>query len=209
MLAVPDIAQFTFSVRAEAPDAAAAQEQSGTVVNDILGYLADMGVAESDIKTLNYNLYPRYRWVEQVCEPGTLCRGGEQVQDGFEVNQSVQVKVRNTDEASTIVSGVGERGATNISALDFVIDDTDALQAEAREAAIADAQEKAEVLADDLGVELVRIAGYFEDSARYAPSPFDTRAMNLDLAETSFEGAELPMGEETTSSRVTITYEIR
>ena len=210
VLAVPDIGQFTFSVRAEAPDAAAAQEQSGTAVNNIIAFLKESGVEEKDIKTLNYNLYPKYDWVEQICAPGTFCNRGEQVQTGFEVNQSVQVKIRNTDDASAILTGVGEREATNISGLDFVIDDTDALAVEARALAIADAKTKAEELAADLGVDLVKIAGYYEEDARYAPSPFQNRAMSFEMDEDSaFGGAELPMGEDQTIARVTITYEIR
>ena len=172
--------------------------------------LKDSGVEEKDIKTLNYNLYPKYDWVEKICLPGEFCNRGEQVQTGFEVNQSVQVKVRNTNDASSILSGVGDREATNISGLDFVIDDTDALVMEARELAIADAKEKAIMLAKDLGVDLKKISGYYEEDARYTPSPYQNRTMSFDIAEeSSFGGAELPMGEEQTVSRVTITYEIR
>lgn len=210
VMAVPDIGQFTFSVLAEAEDAATAQELSGTSINDIIAYLKEAGVEEKDIKTLNYNLYPRYRWVEEVCPIGVPCRGGEQVQDGFEVNQSVQVKIRNTDDASGIITRVGELGATNISGLDFVIDDTDALKVEARELAIADAKTKAQTLADDLGVDLVRIAGYYEESNQYYPEPYSMRNMAMDeMAESGFGGAALPMGEDATSARVTIIYEIK
>ena len=152
VFAVPDIGQFSFSVQAKADDAGEAQEQSGTAVNDIIAFLRESGVEEVDIKTTNYNLYPQYRWEEQLCLPGTFCGSGERVQDGFEVSQTVQVKVRNTDDASAVITGVGERGATNISGLDFVIDDTDALEAEARAAAIVDAKAKAAVLTKDLGV---------------------------------------------------------
>lgn len=208
VLAVPDIGQFTFSVRAEADDAASAQEQSGTVVNDIIAYLREAGVAENDIKTVNYNLYPRYDWVEEICLPGEFCQRGERIQTGFEVNQTVQVKVRNTDQASAIISGVGEREATNISGLNFVVDDTDALQMEARELAIADAKAKAEVLAADLGVRLGEIAA-FTEGTQYTPTPYQNRAVSFDMAEESgFGGAELPMGEEETIARVTITYEL-
>jgi len=210
VMAVPDIGQFTFSVRAEAEDAAAAQEQSGTAINNIIAFLRESGVEEKDIKTLNYNLYPQYRWEETICIPGAICRGGEQIQTGFEVNQSVQVKVRNTDDASAIITGVGEREATNISGLDFVIDDTDALVVEARAAAIADAKAKAEQLAKDLGVDLVKIAGYYEEDSRYMPEPYMARNMAYDeMAESGFGGADLPVGEDQTTSRVTITYEIR
>jgi hypothetical protein len=210
VLAVPDIGQFTFSVQVEAADATAAQEQSGTKVNSIIAFLKESGIEDKDIKTLNYNLSPNYRWEERVCVPGSFCGPGEQIQDGFSVNQSVQVKVRNTADASTILTGVGEREATNISGLDFVIDDTDALMMEAREKAIADAKEKAVALADDLGVQLVKIAAYSENNSRYNPAPYQVRSMSFDTAEESgFKGAELPMGEDQMTAQVTITYEIR
>jgi uncharacterized protein YggE len=210
VFAVPDVGQFTFSVQAEAADAAAAQEQSGTAVNEIIAFLRDQGVAEEDIKTTNYNLFPRYRFEERICTPGTFCGPGERIQDGFEVSQSIEVKVRDTENASAIVTGVGERGATNISGLDFVVDDTDALAAQAREQAIIDAKEKAHKLASDLGVRLVKITGFYEEDSRYMPEPYQARNMAFDeKADSGFGGAELPMGEDQTIARVTITYEIK
>jgi len=210
VLAVPDIGQFTFSVQAEAADAAVAQEESGVVVNDIMAFLQSSGVAETDIKTTNYNLFPRYRFEERVCLPGTFCGPGERIQDGFTVTQSIQVKVRDTDTASAVITGVGERGATNISGLDFVVDDTAALADEARAIAINDAQVKATALAEDLGVRLVQIVGFYEEDSRFASDPYQLRTMAFDeMSESSFDGPELPMGESQTISRVTISYEIQ
>lgn len=208
VLAVPDIGKFSFSVTAEAADAQAAQEASGTKVNDILAYLREQGIAETDIKVEYYNLYPRYRWEERVCPAGSYCPPGERVQDGFEVTQSVSVKIRETAKAPGIIAGVGEHGATNISNLSFTVDDTDALRAEARALAITDAQEQAAVLARQLGVRLVRLAGFNE----YGDQPmYDTylRSAAMETAEgAGFGGAELPVGEESTVVRVNLTYEV-
>jgi len=210
VLAVPDIGQFTFSVEAEAPDAAGAQALSGTKINDIVAFLRESGVADTDIKTLNYNLYPNYRWEERVCLPGAFCGSGEQIPDGFGVSQSVQVKVRDTDAASTILTGVGEREATNISGLNFVVDDTDALLADARTAAIVDAKAQAALLADNLGVKLGPIVGFYEEDSRFAPEAYKMNNVAFEqMDESSFSGAELPMGEDKTVTRVTITYEIK
>lgn len=211
VFAVPDVGQFSFSVTAKADTAEAAQEQSGTAINDILDFLAESGVSDTDIKTRNYNLYPQYRWVEPICEFGQFCGSGERVADGFEVNQTIEVKVRDTDTASAIVTGVGERGATNISGVTFVVDDTDALVAQARSAAIADAKVEAKRLAADLGVRLVRITGYYEDGGNkfYDPMPFEARSFSLEAAEADFGGPSLPVGEDKITSNVTITYEVK
>ena len=81
---------------------------------------------------------------------------------GYEVNQGVDVKVRNIESVGTILGGIGGLGASNISGLNFSIDDEDELKKEANELAINDAKEKAEILADNLGVKLVRIINFSE-----------------------------------------------
>lgn len=209
VLAVPDIGQFSFSVTADAETATAAQETSATKMNDILGYLAEQGVEDKDIKTQNYNLYPRWKYEDTICPIGSYCPR-ERVQDGFEVTQTVRVKVRATENSGVIIAGVGERGATDISGLTFTIDDTDALQEEARAAAIEDAKTKAMVLADQLGVQITRLSSYYEESGGYNP-PYLVKTMSMDAAEESGIGGgpDLPVGEETTTVRVNVTFEVK
>lgn len=210
VLAVTDIGQFSFSVTAEGEDAPSAQEASGEKINAILTYLKEQGIEDKDIKTQNYNMYPKYRYEERICPAGSYCPPGERVPDGFEVTQSIIVKVRKTNQAPSIIAGVGERGATNISGLSFTIDDEEVLRDEARVKAIADAKEKAAALAEQLGVRLVRLASYYEESGYY--EPYAVRTMAFDMAEEAavgFGGAELPMGEESTIVRVNVTFEVR
>lgn len=211
ILAKPDIGSFSFSVRAEGDDAATAQELSAEAMNTILAYLSEQGIEDKDIKTQYYNLNPKYTYEERICVTNGYCPPGEQIIDGYEITQSVAVKLRDLDASGAIISGVGERGATNISSLQFTIDDTDALQEEARAAAIADAQAKADVLAKDLGVRVVRMVGYNE-GGMYYPATYDSamRAFGGDAMEEAMAVApSLPTGENTITSTVTITYEVR
>lgn len=205
VLAIPDIGTFSFSVTADGEDATTAQEASGTKINEILAYLAEQQIAETDIKTQNYNLNPKWKFEQGQCLGDGFCPNNR-VEDGFTVSQSITVKVRDTKTAATIIAGVGERGATNISNLNFMVDDTDALQAEARAAAIVDAQEKATVLAQQLGVRIVRLSSFNESSNGYSQPYFDSRMMGMADEESAFGGAELPIGEETTTVRINATY---
>lgn len=208
VLARPDIGKFTFAVRAEGDDAAAAQEQSATAMNEIIGYLTEAGVAEEDIKTTNYSLNPRYVYEERVCAANMYCPPGEQVIDGYEVSQSVEVKVRELDRSGELISGVGERGATNVSGLAFTIDDEENLKAEAREEAIANAREKAEALADALDVNIVRMIGYYEEE-QYPPYYGYGGDMVMSERDVAQSSPEMPVGENEITSVVNITYEIR
>ncbi|MCA9366366.1 SIMPL domain-containing protein, partial [Candidatus Kaiserbacteria bacterium] len=113
VMAKPDIGQFSFSVMAEGADAVTAQDKSAESINAIVAYLSDNGVEEKDIKTQNYYLNPKYRYEERVCPAiNSYCPPGDRVLDGYEVSQTIVVKVRDLDKAGGLISGVGERGAT-------------------------------------------------------------------------------------------------
>lgn len=205
----PDIGSFNFGVRGEGDDAAAAQEQSAQAMNEIMTYLEEAGVAEADIKTDNYNLNPRYNWIERPCTGG-VCPGGERVIEGYEAYQTVTVKVRDLDQSGELISGVGSRGATNVSSLQFTIDDPANLEAEARALAIEDAKAKAEVLADDLDVKIVELTNFYEEGDRGGyPEPYMARsemAMDEAVANTA---PSMPTGEDTITKRVNLTYKVK
>ncbi len=206
--AVPNVGQFSFSVMAEGKTAGEAQEASGTKINDVIAYLKEKGVEEKDIKTSGYNLNPKYRYEERMCAFGSYCPPSNPVQDGFEVSQTVEVKVRDTGKSGELIAGVGEKGATNISGLNFIVDDMSAVKAEAREKAIADAKEKAEKLARDSGVELVRMTSYYENEGYYG-APYAAKAESSMGMGGGFDAAAMPVGENETTVQVNVSYEIK
>ncbi len=212
VFAVPDMGEFSVTVREDADTVAEAQEAATEKINAVLAYLDEAGVEEKDIKTVSYNVNPKYEWIQERCVEG-ICPGGKQNLVGFEVYQMVSVKVRDTKKAGELLSGVGSRGASEVSGLSFTIDDEDELRAEAREMAIAEAQEKAEMLASELGVTLVRVVGFYEESGGYPPPMYaygrggETMALMNDAKVES--APELPAGENKITSSVQITFEIR
>lgn len=210
VFAVPDIATFTVTVHEEGNDVATAQTQATKKNNDIVAYLRSQGIEDKDIKTENYSVNPRYEWQQaDVCRSG-YCPPGKQVLLGYNVDQSLTIKVRDTKKAGDILTGVGTLGASEVSGLSFTIDDDDALKAEARAKAIADAQQKADVLAKDLGVTLVRIVGFSEDASQpYYYAKREVMTMAMDAAGSAAPAPELPTGENKITSNVQVTYEIR
>lgn len=208
-VAVPDIGTFQYSVVVEAEDADAAQEEAADTNNDIIAYLSETAnVADEDIRTTGYNLNPQYRYEDRSCAPGSYCPPGERTLTGYEVRQTVEVRVRDTEQAGDLVSGVGARGATNISSLRFTVDDDSTYVAEARDEAIADAKERAEELAASLGVRVVRVVSFHESGS--GPQPYQMRDGMGGVAEMDESAApDLPVGEDTIARNVSITYEVR
>jgi uncharacterized protein len=210
VMAVPDIGEFSFSVMAEGKDAAEAQTKSAEAMNKVLAFLKEKGVEDKDVKTENYYLNPKYTYENTACNPYSYCPPSNPVIDGYEVSQTVIVKVRNLEASGELISGVGDNGATNISSLQFTIDDESAVKAEAREKAIADAKEKAEKLAKDLDVRIVRMTGFWEEQGGYYPMMYDKAYGGADaMNESASVSPQMPIGENTIKTTVSITYEIK
>lgn len=210
VFAVPDTATFSVTVQETAKDVKTAQTAATEKNNDIIAYLKEAGVEEKDIKTSDYSIYPQYEYGERACPQYGYCPPGEQTLVGYQVSHTLLVKVRDTDKAGELLSGVGSLGVSSVSGLSFTIDDQDALEADARGKAIDDAEVKAEALAEQLGVKLVRIVGFSENGS------YPYYAKDIVLMESAGRGGavgapapELPVGENKISSNVTITYEIR
>ncbi|TSC84616.1 MAG: hypothetical protein G01um101417_147, partial [Parcubacteria group bacterium Gr01-1014_17] len=209
VVAVPDIATFSFSVEKESLFVADAQSEVAKRTNDIIAFLKKNNVSEKDIKTSGYNIYPRYEYVKgtrgEEYFPSTE---GKRELVAYVVTQSITVKVRALADAGKLLSGIGELGATNVSGLSFDFDKRDELVREARDKAIADARSEAEKLAKALGVRLVRIVSYNEGGGYpiyYGKAESTAYGMGGDSRVTP----EIPVGEDKLVSQVSITYEIK
>ncbi len=205
VFAVPDIATFSFSVVERGETVKVAQDIATEKTNKFIAFLKNGGVDEKDIKTTLYNVSPRYEYSQRGVR--SFPPRGERVLVGFEVRQTITIKVRDTKKAGELLSGAGEYGISEASGLQFTIDDEDALMAEARKSAIDDASAKGRQLANDLGVKLVRVVSFGESGAGPFSRGFAERASG-DFATFSAV-PEIPVGENKVVSRVSITYEIR
>ena len=185
---------------------AAAQKEVTDKINESIDFLKKSGVEERDIKTISYTSYPQYE--QQAPCYGYPCPMQNPSKIiGYEVSQTISVKVRTTDGTGAILQGLGDIGVSNISGPEFSIDDEDKLRAEARALAIEDAEEKAEVLADQLDVRLGKIVS-FNESGDY-PIYYAKDSMTSGVANEAAPAPRLPAGENRIVSNVTITYEIR
>ena len=205
VIATPDIATFSFTVQEEAATVAEAQKTANSKMDAILAYVKKSGIEDKDVKTSSYNIYPRYEYTG-----GTMYSSGKQVLAAYVVSQTVEVKVRKLEDAGKVLSGIGEYGATNVSGLSFGIDKQTEVDRQARDKAIADAREQAEVLARSLGVSLGRIVSFSESGSAYPRPVYYAKMMDstMGMGEAA-QSVSVPTGENKITSNVTITYEIR
>jgi len=195
IFATPDIGQVVITVAREQKTASDAQREATAAANKVVEFVVSKGVKKEDIKT-NYSINPKYNYTKD--------RG--QVLTGYEVRQSITLKIRDLDSISGILSGVVERGANEVGNLSFTIDNPDALKAEARVKAIKDAKEKADALSKDLGVRLGRIVN-FNESGGEVPMPMYEK-FGFGGAAPAADPIIMP-GQNEIVSNISITYEIR
>jgi uncharacterized protein YggE len=205
--AIPDVAMTAFNVEQKAKTIKEAQDIVTKKVANAMAFLKSAGIADKDIKTINYSAYPEYNY-NNPCVAGAICTQKQPELLGYTVTQSVAVKIHDTSITGKIVEGLAQAGITGITNTDFTVDNPDAVKADARKQAIDDAQAKAQVLAKDLGVRLVRIVRFTEGNGGGYPTPMYAKDMLGTGGATSSE-AQLPEGESKYTSNVTVTYEIR
>jgi len=150
--AKPDIAVTTMGVISNASTVAEAQQKNTDIMNKLIEKVKVLGIDAKDIQTTNYNIYPQYDYLQ---DKGQVLRG-------YEVNQSVTVKIRDLTKANQVLALAGEVGANNVSGLQFTIDDDEVYKAEARKLALEKIAEKAKILTEMLGVKVVAISSYNE-----------------------------------------------
>ena len=107
-------------------------------------------------------------------EKGTECRVEfERVLIGYQVTNTLNVKVRDLDNMGNIIDGATEAAGNlvRINRVSFTIEDTKPLQIEAREEAIADLLTKANAMAELAGVELGKLV-FLTESGGGIPQSF-------------------------------------
>jgi hypothetical protein len=185
--AVPDIAIIDLGVEAEAKKVSEAQGMAAIAMNKIMRSLEKNGIAQKDIQTKHYYIYP-------------VREGGEII--GYKVGNIAAVKIRDIDKVGIIIDDAVEAGGdlTRIGGISFGVDTLTSYHKEARRKAVNDAREKAEELAALNGVELGKPIHISEGGVSVPVY----RGMEYAMATTPISPGELEI-----SIGVSITYAIK
>ena len=138
-----------------ATDAIAENAETMTAVIDAIKAL---GVSEDDIITTSYSVYPQYDWTEDG-----------RVFTGYSVTNLVQVTVKDLDIVGDVIDAAAVAGANQINGINFELSDAkrEELKTNAYIAALGDAQDKADVIAETLGLTISGVQSVTEYS--YTP----------------------------------------
>lgn len=193
----PDVALVELGVQTVDADIGAALEEANQTIDEVIAALGEAGIPAEDIQTVRFDVQTLQDVSPQTGEPIGQPR--------FQVTNIVRVRIADTDTVSDVLQAALEAGANQVFNLQFTLSDPDALAAEARAAAVADARQSAEELAEALGVELGDVVIMTEQS--FGPQPLF--AAEAGLAQGDAAGPTIEQGQLTVTIQVQGVWEIQ
>ena len=190
----PDEAMVTFRALGQGDTAEEALSMSASKASAIIDALKGLGIKDEDIKTSGINVYPRYDY--EVKPPRIV---------GYEASYTIVVRIRDIDLVGKAIDAAFSAGADGMYGVQFTISDEKRaeLTQQAIRAAVEDAEEKAKIVAESLGMEVVGIKSVSLSSQPIIPIP-PRPVIAFKAAEA--EGVPVEPGRATISASVSVIY---
>jgi uncharacterized protein YggE len=140
----PDIVYIQLGVHTENPSAADAVAANNAQTQKVIEALKKMGIAEKDIRTSNFSIWPSQNYAPD----------GTPMETKYVVDNTVFVTVRDLGTLGDLLDSVIAAGVNTVNSIQFdLADKTEALK-QARADAVKDAQAQAQQLASAAGLEI-------------------------------------------------------
>jgi uncharacterized protein YggE len=195
--AAPDMATVTLGVVSEAKTAREALDANNADIAKVIDAIKAAGIADKDIGTTGFNVGPVYS------NPRPRDDGSSDAPriTGYQVSNQVQVTIRELAKAGGVLDAAVTAGANQAASIEFGLVDRKPVEDKAMTGAIADANRKAELMANSAGVKLVRILSV---SANEGGGPFPV-PMAMARAD---KAVPVMAGERAVSANATVVWEI-
>jgi uncharacterized protein YggE len=183
--AVPDEAEFDFTVQTKGTAAAAALSRNATDTKAVIAAVEGAGVAAANIQTTQVSLDP------------VMSNDGTSIV-GYTASDSIAVTKLAIAKAGSVVDAAVGAGANGVSGPSLSLSSQDALYAQALKAAVAQAKTKAQALADAAGRTLGGVVSIVEGGGA-TPLPYAVGAAAK--SDTPIEA-----GTQQIQANVTVTF---
>ena len=140
---IPDTVQIQLEVRTESKQLSQAQQENADLMDQVIQSLLELGIDREDIQTVSYNISPQYDYVE-----------GRQVFRGYEVINSINVKIKNIEQTGIIIDTAVRNGVNQVSNIRFTVENEQIPYQEALSLALQNALAKAQTIANTIQLKL-------------------------------------------------------
>ncbi|HMK09221.1 MAG TPA: SIMPL domain-containing protein [Anaerolineales bacterium] len=192
----PDVVTVNLGVQTRNADVQQAVAENNRIANAIMQAARSVGVADSDIQTAYFTVYPQVDY-NQV--------GVQTNQVTYLVDNNITVRLRDVSRLSDLLQASVDAGATNIYGVTFSIADTTAAEDEARAKAMKDAQARAAQIAVNAGLTLgeaitISTGVILPQPVYYAPAAYGMGGGG---------GPPVAPGTNSVTVNVTVSYAVR
>ena len=191
----PDIAYISIGVHTQNANAKDAVNENNTQAQAVVAAIKGFGVADKDIQTTNFSIYPQQQYDNNGKLTGIL----------YVVDNTVYVTVRDLTKLGDLLDSTISSGANNINSIQFDVADKTGALSQARLAAVADARKQADELTKATSVTLgeVQTISYYDSTAPIT--------VQYAKADTLNAAASVPVqaGSMQISTTVTIVYGLK
>ena len=195
----PDMALVHLGVQTSDEDVLAAFDRSNQITADIVEALLALGIERADIQTSGLSLYQ-----DRPYDPYSDVEDGTII---YWAQNTLSVTLRDVTLVGQALGASVQAGANSIERLSYGLSDPAALEARARERAVADARARAEQLAELTGSQLGRVFTVNE-----SPGGFNVRAERLEFAAMAADAggaATVEAGQLSVTVQLQITWELQ
>jgi uncharacterized protein YggE len=161
----PDVADLQLGVRVQRDRAGAAAADAAEEMSAVVAAVLAQGVAEDDIQTADLSLQPVYDYDR---DPAVIV--------AYEAVNIVSIVARDLEHVGALIDAATKAGATSVNGISFRLEDSSAVEAQARELAMTDARSKADALAGAAGVRITGVISIVESGGVTPPYYYDESA---------------------------------
>ncbi|MBN2333973.1 SIMPL domain-containing protein [Candidatus Bathyarchaeota archaeon] len=191
-----DQASVSMGVEVTDESAADAIGENAALMSAVIEAVKAQGVSEDDIYTTSYSVYAQYDWTEKGREF-----------EGYTVTNLVRVTVKDLDKVGDVIDAAGAAGANRMDGISFELSAAkrEELKTNAYVAALQDAEGKAELITETLGLTITGVQSVSESS--YVPArTYQAAEMSYAMEDGGYAPTPIVSGELTVSVSVYIVY---
>jgi len=206
----PDEVVFTLEVESVDKDVMAAKKKTDESVKQVFGLAKDNKVNTDDVQTSYISVEPKYNTDD--LEYGGERRGVKRVFIGYAVSKTIAIRLKDISRFDPLLSDVLKAGVTKVSNVEFRDSQIRKHRDQARAMAIRAAQEKANLLAREIGQTIGPAHSITEGVANRYPSQSmmqnATSVISGDLSAAESESAIAP-GLISVTAQVTVSFQLK
>ena len=190
-----DTAVISLGVNARDKDVLKAQQKVNESIAAIRAALTEQGVSEENINTEFINIYVTYDY-----------RDDQEEVEAYNASSTLAIKVTEMDKVGALIDAAFSAGANTLNGISFSASDTSEAKAEALREAVADAKNKADVLAEASGLKITGIESLSEDGVFSFENNVGNVYAKMAVAEAADAGTVVQAAKLIVSASVSITY---